>query len=45
MFETLFKRPTVLARHRDGPLAQAREQFIVSFRQACVSRENRTPMM
>jgi site-specific recombinase XerD len=28
MFETLFKRPTVLARYREGPLSEAREQFL-----------------
>ena len=28
MYETLFKRPTVLARYREGPLSGAREQFI-----------------
>jgi len=29
MFETLFKRPTVLARYREGPLSDARERFLV----------------
>jgi site-specific recombinase XerD len=28
MFETLFKRPTVLARYREGPLSEARERFL-----------------
>ncbi|MCK4305585.1 MAG: tyrosine-type recombinase/integrase [Candidatus Eisenbacteria sp.] len=28
MFETLFKRPTVLARYREGPLSDARERFL-----------------
>ena len=28
MFETLFKQPAVLARYREGPLAEARERFI-----------------
>lgn len=28
MFERLFQRPTTLARHREGPLAQAREKFL-----------------
>lgn len=28
MFETLFKYPRVVARHRTGPLAEAREQFL-----------------
>lgn len=28
MFEELFKRPTVLARYREGPLAGAREEFL-----------------
>jgi site-specific recombinase XerD len=28
MFETLFKRPTVLARYRGGPLSAARERFL-----------------
>jgi integrase/recombinase XerD len=29
MFETLFKYPRVLARHREGPVADARERFLV----------------
>jgi site-specific recombinase XerD len=29
MFEHLFRYPRVLARHREGPLAEAREQFLV----------------
>jgi hypothetical protein len=28
MIEDLFKRPTVLARYREGPLADAREAFL-----------------
>lgn len=28
MFETLFKRPTALARHREGPLLKTRKQFL-----------------
>jgi site-specific recombinase XerD len=28
MFETLFKRPTVIARYREGPLFSARERFV-----------------
>lgn len=28
MIEDLFKRPTVLARYREGPLAEAREEFL-----------------
>ena len=28
MFETLFKYPRVLARHREGPVADARERFL-----------------
>jgi site-specific recombinase XerD len=28
MYETLFKRPTVLARYREGPYSEARERFI-----------------
>jgi site-specific recombinase XerD len=28
MYEALFKRPTVLARYREGPFAEARERFI-----------------
>lgn len=28
MFETLFKQPAVLARYRQGPLLEAREQFL-----------------
>ena len=28
MIEELFKRPTALARYREGPLAKAREQFL-----------------
>lgn len=28
MFETLFNRPTVLARYREGPLSEARERFL-----------------
>lgn len=28
MYETLFKRPTVLARYREGPLSEARARFI-----------------
>lgn len=28
MFETLFSRPTVLARYREGPLLEARERFL-----------------
>lgn len=28
MFETLFKQPAVLARYRQGPLPEAREQFL-----------------
>lgn len=28
MFETLFKRPTIIARYREGPLSEAREQFL-----------------
>jgi len=28
MYETLFKRPTVLARYREGPFSEARERFI-----------------
>jgi hypothetical protein len=28
MYETLFKRPTVLARYREGPLTEARERFM-----------------
>jgi len=28
MFETLFSRPSVLARHRTGPLSEERERFI-----------------
>lgn len=28
MFETLFNRPTVLARYREGPLTEARERFL-----------------
>jgi integrase/recombinase XerD len=29
MFETLFKRPRALARHREGPAADARERFLM----------------
>ena len=29
MFERLFKYPRVLARHREGPFAEARERFLV----------------
>ena len=29
MFERLFQLPATLARHREGPLAQAREQFLL----------------
>lgn len=28
MFETLFKRPTILARYQEGPLSEARERFL-----------------
>lgn len=28
MYETLFKRPTILARYREGPLSEAREKYI-----------------
>ena len=28
MFETLFKYPRVVARHRSGPFAEARERFL-----------------
>lgn len=28
MIEDLFKRPTILARYREGPLAEAREEFL-----------------
>jgi hypothetical protein len=28
MFDTLFKYPRVLARHREGPVADARERFL-----------------
>lgn len=38
MFETLFKRPTAVARHREGPLADAREGFIVECAQKGYSR-------
>ena len=34
MFETLFQRPTVLARYCAGPLADARERFL----EQCVTR-------
>ena len=33
MFERLFKYPRVLARHREGPLAESREQFLRALRQ------------
>ena len=29
MFERLFKYPRALARHREGPFAEARERFLV----------------
>ena len=29
MFDTLFRYPSVLARHRDGPSAQERERFLI----------------
>ena len=29
MFETLFKYPGVLVRHRDGPFADLRERFLI----------------
>ena len=28
MFETLFQYPAVVARHRSGPFAEARERFL-----------------
>ena len=28
MFETLFQYPAVVARHRNGPFARARERFL-----------------
>jgi integrase/recombinase XerD len=28
MFETLFQYPTIVARHRSGPFAEARERFL-----------------
>lgn len=29
MFETLFKRPRILTRHREGPVADERERFLI----------------
>jgi integrase/recombinase XerD len=28
MFETLFRYPAIIARHRDGPFAEDRERFL-----------------
>ena len=38
MFETLFKRPTAVARHREGPCADARERFLGACAQQGYSR-------
>ncbi len=38
MFETLFKRPTALARHREGPYADERERFLEACAQQGYSR-------
>lgn len=41
MFETLFKRPTVLARYRKGPLAEVRERFL----EQCAKHGYSRPML
>lgn len=41
MHATLFTRPTVLARYREGPLADARERFLVQ----CAGRDYSHPML
>jgi integrase/recombinase XerD len=38
MFETLFQYPRVLARHRDGPSAPEREQYLTHFASAGATR-------
>lgn len=38
MFETLFKRPTAVARHREGPWADARKRFLEACAQQGYSR-------
>ena len=40
MFETLFKYPRVLARHREGPVADARERFLIHCAQQGLARES-----
>jgi integrase/recombinase XerD len=39
MFDTLFQYPCVLARHRDGPLAQERECFLIDCASAGATRQ------
>lgn len=40
MFETLFKYPRVLARHREGPVADARERFLVHCAEQGLAQES-----
>ncbi|MBV8175792.1 MAG: integrase, partial [Verrucomicrobia bacterium] len=40
MFETLFKYPRVLARHREGPVADARERFLTHCAEQGLARES-----
>jgi integrase/recombinase XerD len=40
MFETLFKYPRVLARHREGPVADARERFLTYCAEQGLARES-----
>jgi site-specific recombinase XerD len=41
MYETLFARPTVVTRYREGPLADARERFLLQ----CAARGYSRPML
>ena len=40
MFENLFKYPRVLAQHREGPVADARERFLVHCAEQELARES-----
>ena len=40
MFKTLFKYPRVLARHREGPVADARERFLIHCAEQGLARES-----
>jgi hypothetical protein len=40
MFETLFKYPRVLARHREDPVADARERFLTHCAEQGLARES-----